>query len=142
LDVRPIKTLAQLSAVAAFFHIKPITNEPILLRLQLVLQRTFVYVILEHIDECDAGISANVIMTHIRAHLPMMRCIAIWRTAGILGPQREYHEMHPCTRYCAYPCIGVPTLCRFINKQAGSVLMQRMCWIHARQCKGIRFQLA
>jgi tetratricopeptide (TPR) repeat protein len=93
LDVRPIKTLAQLyEQLATLFHIKPITNEPILLRLQLVLQRTFVYVVLEHIDECEAGISANVIMTHIRAHLPMMRCIAISRMAGILGQQREYHE--------------------------------------------------
>lgn len=93
LDVRPIKTLAQLyEQLATLFHVKPITNEPILLRLQLVMQRTFVYVVLEHIDECDTGISANVIMTHIRAHLPMLRCIAISRTVGILGQQREYHE--------------------------------------------------
>lgn len=93
LDVRSIRTLAQLyEHLAALFHVKPIANEPILLRLQMVLHRTLVYVILEHIDECDSGISARVIVTQLQAHLPMLRCVAIARTSGLLASMSEFHE--------------------------------------------------
>lgn len=93
LDVRSIHTLAHLyEQLAVVFQVKPLVNEPILLRLQMVLNHTIVYVLLENLDGSDGSLTPAVVMAHLQSHLPMLRCIVTSRVPAVLAHIPACHE--------------------------------------------------
>ena len=94
LDANGITALAQLYEQLAFvFRVKPIANEPILLRLKMVLQNEQPYLFIDNVDDEDEShIRPETLIDQIMVHLPTVRCIITSRKVGVATHVPNYHE--------------------------------------------------
>jgi len=78
-DVKGIYTLAQLYArLATVFHIKPLANEPILLRLQMVLRKEQPYLLIDNLGE-EGTLTPEILLYQLDTYLPQLRVIVTTR---------------------------------------------------------------
>ena len=94
LDANGITALAQLYEQLAFvFRVKPIANEPILLRLKMVLQNEQPYLFIDNVDDEDEShIRPTTLIDQVMVHLPTVRCIITSRKVGVATHVPNYHE--------------------------------------------------
>ncbi len=94
LDANGITTLAQLYEQLAFvFHIKPIANEPVLLRLQMVLRNEQPYLLIDNADGDDLQhMVPETLIDQIMVHLPTVRCLVTSRKVGVAAKFVHYYE--------------------------------------------------
>lgn len=94
LDVRGVRTLAQLyEQLAQIFGVKSLANEPILLRLQMVLHTKIIYILIENLDGEDGSLPPSVVVNQIQAHLPMLRCVVTSRVTNVCAGMIGFHEV-------------------------------------------------
>ncbi len=92
LDMRHMQTMAQcFMHVAALFDVKPLHNEPPLLRLQMVIQKTHFYVLLDNLDEIAQSLSASTLLKQLQTHLPTLSFIMTARDCDGWHAHRAYH---------------------------------------------------
>jgi tetratricopeptide (TPR) repeat protein len=79
LDVKGIHTLAQLYVrLATVFNIKPLANEPILLRLQMVFRKEQPYLIIDNLGE-EGTLTPEILLYQLDTYLPQLRVIVTTR---------------------------------------------------------------
>ena len=92
LDMRHMQTMAQCFAqVAALFGVKPLHNEPPLLRLQMVIQKTHFYVLLDNVDEIAESLSAATLLKQLQTHLPTLSFLVTTRDCDAAYARSAYH---------------------------------------------------
>lgn len=94
LDANNITSLTQLyEQLAAVFHVKPIVNEPILLRLQMVLRNENPYLLIDNVDD-DNGqhMPPETLINQILVQLPTVRCLITSRKTGVVANVKQYDE--------------------------------------------------
>ena len=94
LDANGITSLAQLYEQLAFvFRVKPIANEPILLRLKMVLRNEQPYLFIDNVDDEDEfHLRPETLIDQVIAHLPTVRCIVTSRKVGVVAQFPQYQE--------------------------------------------------
>ncbi|MCX6014301.1 MAG: ATP-binding protein [Chloroflexales bacterium] len=94
LDANGITTLAQLYKQLAFvFHVKPIANEPVLLRLQMVLRNEQPYLLIDNADGDDLQhMLPETLINQIIVHFPSVRCLVTSRNVGVASKFVSYYE--------------------------------------------------
>jgi len=94
LDANGITSLAQLYEQLAFvFRVKPIANEPILLRLKMVLRNEQPYLFIDNVDDEDEfHLRPETFIDQVIAHLPTVRCIITSRKVGVVAQFPQYQE--------------------------------------------------
>jgi tetratricopeptide (TPR) repeat protein len=97
-DVKGIYTLAQLYArLATVFHIKPLANEPILLRLQMVLRKEQPYLIIDNLGE-EGTLTPEILLYQLDTYLPQLRVIVTTR-------QTDFRD-----KFSNFQMVDVPSL--------------------------------
>ncbi|NBU64009.1 MAG: ATP-binding protein [Chloroflexia bacterium] len=94
LDANGITSLAQLYEQLAFvFRVKPIANEPILLRLTMVLRNEQPYLFIDNVDDEDEShLRPETLIDQVMVHLPTVRCIITSRKVGVVAQFPHYQE--------------------------------------------------
>jgi tetratricopeptide (TPR) repeat protein len=83
LDVNQTASLSSFyMQLADAFQIKQMGNEPLLLRLKMVLATRQIYVVLDGLDG-EAPLAAEVLLSQLVHHFPTMRCIVTTRLVGL-----------------------------------------------------------
>ncbi len=97
-DVKGIYTLAQLYArLATVFHIKPLANEPILLRLQMELRKEQPYLIIDNLGE-EGTLTPEILLYQLDTYLPQLRVIVTTR-------QTDFRD-----KFSNFQMVDVPSL--------------------------------
>ncbi len=83
LDVSTVSSIGQLyQQLALTFQIKPLANEPILLRLKMVLETQSSYVLVDNADEQNA-VAPAVLLRQMMTHFPSLRFVVTSRMAQL-----------------------------------------------------------
>ncbi len=114
LDVQGIYTLAQLYAkLATVFHIKPLANEPILLRLQMVLRYEQLYMIIDNLGD-EGTLTPEILLYQLNTYFPQLRVIVTTRH----GDFRE--------KFANFQVVEIPALAYESIMDAACVLFLRI----------------
>jgi tetratricopeptide (TPR) repeat protein len=131
INMTSIETLAQLiDHIAHVCEVRPLGNEPILLRLQFVLNHTRTYLFIDGVDS-ESGLACATILNYLRQHFPFLYVIFSIRNIETFTerPDTQIIEVPPLT-YDSPQAPGYQLFVR-VYRQAGGVSMERDAIIHA-----------
>lgn len=97
LNMTGIETLAHLiDHIAHVCEVRPLGNEPILLRLQFVLNHTRTYLFVDGVDS-ESGLACATILNYLRQHFPFLHVVMSIRTVDGLveRPDIQLVEVPP-----------------------------------------------
>lgn len=121
-----VNQTASLSAfylqLADVFQIKQMSNEPLLLRLKMVLAKRQIYVVLDGLDG-EAPLAAEVLLAQLAHHFPTMRYLVTTRLAGLIEsiPAGVHYAVPPLASDRVYD--PAPLLFLRVFRQAGGRYM-------------------
>jgi|GEM_PF-1388233 len=108
--------------LADAFQIKQMGNEPLLLRLKMVLAKRKIYVVLDGLDG-EAPLAAEVLLAQLAHHFPTMRCVVTTRRAELAAYVTEgvHYAVPPLASDRLYD--PAPLLFLRVFRQAGGRYM-------------------
>jgi hypothetical protein len=141
LDANGITSLAQLYEQLAFvFRVKPIANEPILLRLKMVLHNEQPYLFIDNVDDEDEfHLRPETLIDQVIAHLPTVRCIITSRKVGVVA--QFPNTRNECSLHCKVTISNhrrVNCLCEFLRKRVVNMSNPSMYSNHVERSRVTR----